>query len=292
MFQSLAVGGFFLVSLFTLIATPGAPRPSADLAPPAAVQLIADVHSSDEVIPTEPPLLPAPDPFEGMEAFDPVPGGPPPGVRPVLPTPEPPPATWVAGPPLLQGGDILATASALLGVPYVWGGNSTGGMDCSAYVSRAWGLSRQTTDSLHAYSSVITEDQLLPGDAMNLTTRQDPRGYGHIRLFAAWANDEHSLMWVYEETPRQAVYHVIAYDARYTPIRRSRMATEGVTAPLIPAPVAPKRATPVATATRQPSEFARWPHAPPRPRRRRAPRPARPPRRDRSSRSCRSSRRP
>ncbi len=165
-------------------------------------------------------------------------------------------------------------------------------MDCSAYVSRAWGLSRQTTDSLHAYSSVITEDQLLPGDAMNLTTRQDPRGYGHIRLFAAWANDEHSLMWVYEETPRQAVYHVIAYDARYTPIRRSRMATEGVTAPLIPAPVAPKRATPVATATRQPSEFARWPHAPPRPRRRRAPRPARPPRRDRSSRSCRSSRRP
>lgn len=121
MFQSLAVGGFFLVSLFTLIATPGAPRPSADLAPPAAVQLIADVHSSDEVIPTEPPLLPAPDPFEGMEAFDPVPGGPPPGVRPVLPTPEPPPATWVAGPPLLQGGDILATASALLGVPYVWG---------------------------------------------------------------------------------------------------------------------------------------------------------------------------
>ena len=44
--------------------------------------------------------------------------------------------------------DAIANAKALLGVPYLWGGNSTVGMDCSAYVSRAWGVPRQTTDTL------------------------------------------------------------------------------------------------------------------------------------------------
>ena len=243
MLQSIAVGCVFLVSIVTLTAMPG-----GDVAPPIdqveaaaiptdAIQLIADLDEDEtpdapDAPPTEPPLLPAPDPFEGTR--DPADPGNPlaPNAPVVMPVAEPPPASWASGPPRLGSGDIVTAAAALLGVPYLWGGNNLGGMDCSAYVSRAWGLSRQTTDTIGSYSSRIDKEDLLPGDAMNLTTGQDPRGYGHIRIFAAWANEAHSQMWVYEETPRQSIYHVIAYDARYTPIRRTRMATEGVTAPL------------------------------------------------------------
>lgn len=166
-----------------------------------------------------------------------------------MPVAEPPPPTWTSGPPAIGSADVISSAQSLLGVPYVWGGNTTAGLDCSAYVSKAWGISRQTTDTIHTYSAAISKEQLLPGDAMNLTRSQDPRGYGHIRIFAAWANEEHTRMWVYEETPKQSIYHAIPYDARYTPIRRTRMSTAGVTSPLILPPAPVKKATPAPTAT-------------------------------------------
>src|SRR3989304_2128464 len=114
-------------------------------------------------------------------------------------------------------------------------------MDCSAYVSRAWGISRQTTDTLHFFATPIAKEDLLPGDAMNLTRAKDPRGYGHVRLFAAWANADHSRIWVYEETPRQSIYHVISYDPRYTPMRRANLQVDGVTAPPVAASAEPVR---------------------------------------------------
>lgn len=199
-----------------------------------------------EATPDEPvvvPYWPAPDPFEGYdlpEGWESATGG---VVAPPIadPTPEPAPASWTAGPPAVEANDIIERAEAMLGIAYVWGGNTLEGLDCSAYVSRAWGLSRQTTDTLHLYSTTITKDELLPGDAMNLTKRADPRGYGHVRLFAAWANDERTRMWVYEETPRQSIYHVIAYDDRYVPLRRANFTSDVTVAPVVPAPVASPR---------------------------------------------------
>ncbi|HEU5317455.1 MAG TPA: NlpC/P60 family protein, partial [Chloroflexota bacterium] len=105
------------------------------------------------------------------------------------------------GPAAITMDQILANAKRLVGVPYVWGGNSESGLDCSAYVSKAWGVGRYTTDSIAAVSFKIPKDELLPGDIMNLTTREDPGGYGHVRLFAGWANADRTRMWVYEETP-------------------------------------------------------------------------------------------
>ncbi len=177
---------------------PGAALPAfqpAGSAPPAG--------DEDEV-----PEFPAPDPFTGVtarvaEAIAPV-------------EPEPPARAPGGG---LASAAIVATAQSLLGVPYLWGGNTTGGMDCSAYVSRVWGLSHQTTDTLPAFSTAIAKDDLRTGDALNLTRAEDPRGYGHVRLFAGWANPQHTRLWVYEETPPRAVYHVIVYDPRYTPRR-------------------------------------------------------------------------
>ncbi len=181
---------------------------------------------------------------------------------PAAPPPPPPPAPAVIAPapdPTAQiRSDILSRAAMLLGLQYVWGGNSTTrGMDCSAYVSWTWDVSRFTTDSIWQVSFPIGKGELRPGDALNLTTGRDPQRFGHIRLFEAWANVEHTLLWVYEETPPRAVHRVIAYDERYQPIRLGGLSATGET-PVIPglpapersfqpAPPRPARATPAPT---------------------------------------------
>ena len=187
------------------------------------------------------------------------------------PPPPPPPAPDVAAaaaepqpdPSALKRFDILTRAKALLGTPYVWGGNSPNrAMDCSAYVSWAWGVARYTTDSIWAVSHHIGKEELRPGDAMNLTIGNDPRRFGHIRIFEAWANEAHTLVWVYEETPPRAVHRVIAYDVRYQPIRLNGLVTSGP----VPLVVAPPSAV-------QPTIENFGPAAAPRPAPRATPRP-------------------
>ncbi len=132
---------------------------------------------------------------------------------------------------------ILDRAASMLSTPYVWGGNAPGrGMDCSAYVSAAWGVARYTTESIGWVSFPIAKEELRSGDAMNLQIGRDPEGFGHIRLFEAWANESHTLVWVYEETPPRAVHRVVVYDDRYQPIRLAGLSNAGQ-APLRPAPL-------------------------------------------------------
>jgi hypothetical protein len=108
-------------------------------------------------------------------------------------------------------------------------------MDCSAFVSSTWGIARYTTESIGWVSFAIAKDELRPGDAMNLQIGRDPEGFGHIRLFEAWANEAHTLVWVYEETPPRAVHRVVVYDDRYQPIRLASL-SNAAAAPLVPAP--------------------------------------------------------
>ena len=168
---------------------------------------------------------------------------------PAAPLPPPPPAPpaveeVVVDPSIEIRGRMLARAASMLAIPYVWGGNSTTrGMDCSAWVSRVWGVERYSTDSIGHVSFPITKSELLPGDALNLTTGRDPRRLGHIRLFEAWANAARTLMWVYEATPPQSIHRVIAYDDRYQPIRLSGLSGDGV-ALIIPGTPAPERTSP------------------------------------------------
>ena len=179
----------------------------------------------------------------------------------VAPAPPPAPVTEVTAasvpppdPSAEIRAEIIARASLMLGTPYVWGGNVIGrGMDCSAYVSAAWGVSRYTTNSIWNVAVGVGKDELLPGDAMDLETWRDPAGYGHIRLFDAWANDAHTLVWVYEETPPRAIHRVIAYDPSYRPIRLVGLSGNGV-APLVraPAPMPVPRVAPLPAATRRP----------------------------------------
>ena len=122
----------------------------------------------------------------------------------------------------LAASDVMAGAERYLGVPYVYGGNDpVRGLDCSSYVSRVWGVSRQTTDTLSTVADNIGKDELRAGDAMNLPTWKDRHGYGHVRLFDRWADPARTKMWVYEETADtgNSVHRVIPYDARYQPMR-------------------------------------------------------------------------
>jgi cell wall-associated NlpC family hydrolase len=127
------------------------------------------------------------------------------------------------GPAPMSRSAIQSNAQQLMGVPYVWGGTSSSGLDCSAFVSKAWGVSRLTTDNLATVSTPITKDELQSGDALNLTTARDADGTGHVRLFDSWANPEHTKMSVYEETPPRSIHHVINWDPKYQPMRRNNV---------------------------------------------------------------------
>jgi hypothetical protein len=127
------------------------------------------------------------------------------------------------GPPAVSRSDMVATAQQLMNVPYVWGGSSASGLDCSAFISKVWGIDRHTTDSLARVAQPIAKDELQTGDALNLTTSRDPDGTGHVRLFDRWANAEHTRMYVFEETPPRSVHHVINWDPSYTAMRRNNV---------------------------------------------------------------------
>ena len=180
---------------------------------------------------------------------------------PAAPPPPPPPAPVVEAAPDATAQirqRILSRAASLLGLRYVWGGNSlANGMDCSAYVSWTWSVSRYTTDSIWNVSFPIAKSELRPGDAMNLTIGRDPKRTGHIRIFEAWANPKHTLVWVYEETPPRVVHRVIVYDDRYQPIRLAGLSSAGETR-LIPG-------TPAPTPTARPATTRRPATATPRP---------------------------
>ena len=128
-----------------------------------------------------------------------------------------------SGPTPITRSEIINTAQQLMNVPYVWGGTSSTGLDCSAFVSKAWGVARHTTDTFSSIAYPISKDELEAGDALNLTTGRDPEGDGHVRLFDRWANPEHTKMYVYEETPPRSVHHVINWDPKYQPMRRNNV---------------------------------------------------------------------
>jgi cell wall-associated NlpC family hydrolase len=127
------------------------------------------------------------------------------------------------GPAPISRAEILGNAQALMNVPYVWGGTTSSGLDCSAFVSKVWGVARQTTETLASVAHPIAKDDLQPGDALNLTMAKDPDGDGHVRLFDRWANPEHTRMYVYEETPPRSVHHEISWDPKYQPMRRNNV---------------------------------------------------------------------
>lgn len=127
----------------------------------------------------------------------------------------------------LERSAIVARADALLGIPYVWGGNTLAGLDCSSYLSRVWNVPRQTTDTLSAVADPIVKAELRAGDALNLPTWKDPDRYGHVRLFDRWEGAPGGKLWVYEQTADtgRSVHRLIDWDDRYQPMRLRSLAS-------------------------------------------------------------------
>ena len=196
------------------------------------------VTPADDWSAAGPLVIAALDSFHASVDVANAPAAPPPAPIVVAAAPVPQIVTAVVDPSLAIRQDIIARATAMLGTPYVWGGNRpNAGLDCGAYVSAAFGIPWHTTDALWQITEVIAKDELRAGDVMNLTTGRDPEGFGHVRMFDAWANAAHTLVWVYEETPPRAVHRVIAYDQRYQPLRLTGLSGAGE-ARLVPAPAA------------------------------------------------------
>ncbi|HEX2903038.1 MAG TPA: transglycosylase SLT domain-containing protein [Jatrophihabitans sp.] len=71
----------------------------------------------------------------------------------------------------VTGSAVVASAEKYLGVPYVWGGTTSAGLDCSGLVQKAYGdlgisLPRLAADQAHAGTAVPSLDQAQPGDIL------------------------------------------------------------------------------------------------------------------------------
>ena len=80
---------------------------------------------------------------------------------------------------------ILQLAQKYIGVPYVWGGSTPDGFDCSGYVQyvfREAGIEiPRTADEQFMYGYPVDQDRLLPGDLVFFETYEP--GPSHIGIY-------------------------------------------------------------------------------------------------------------
>ncbi len=86
---------------------------------------------------------------------------------------------------------ICKTAQSLLGVPYVWGGTTTKGLDCSGFVQLVLRQSCNLVLPKHSQDqkvmgTEIRQSEVLPGDLILLDRKKD--GFHHIGI--ALGNDD------------------------------------------------------------------------------------------------------
>jgi cell wall-associated NlpC family hydrolase len=99
------------------------------------------------------------------------------------------PETTYAPPPAQYGG-VVGVAMSQLGTPYVWGGMSPGGFDCSGLV--AWAYSQVGVSlphhaaSQYGYGTPVSRDQLEPGDLVFFD------GLGHVGIYVGGGSFVHS----------------------------------------------------------------------------------------------------
>lgn len=86
------------------------------------------------------------------------------------------------------GQDIVAKAEEYLGVPYLWGGFTPVGFDCSGivqYVYKQLGISLERTTYYQVHQGkTVDRNNLLPGDLIFFTTNEnDPNDISHVGIY-------------------------------------------------------------------------------------------------------------
>ena len=90
--------------------------------------------------------------------------------------------------PSAAGSDIVAEAQKYLGTPYVYGGASPSGFDCSGYVcwvynQNGYDVGRTTANGLWQKSQHISEAEAKPGDLVFFEGTYDTVGKSHVGIY-------------------------------------------------------------------------------------------------------------
>ena len=85
--------------------------------------------------------------------------------------------------------NVLATAQALKGIPYVWGGQTTSGFDCSGFIHYVYnkaGVSMTRTNTIGYFSRSFYVDTPQPGDLVFFKNTYQSWHFSFGRLFRKW----------------------------------------------------------------------------------------------------------
>lgn len=85
---------------------------------------------------------------------------------------------------------MIQEAEKYLGVPYVWGGYSPSGFDCSGFVSyvinhcgNGWNLGRQTAEGLRNSCTFVSPGEAKPGDLIFFQGTYSTPGASHVGIY-------------------------------------------------------------------------------------------------------------
>ncbi len=96
----------------------------------------------------------------------------------------------IAPPPDARYGGVVGIAMQYLGTPYVWGGASPGGFDCSGFVSYVYGQMGVSLPhhaaSQYGMGTPVSRDELQPGDLVFFD------GLGHVGIYIGGGQFVHS----------------------------------------------------------------------------------------------------
>lgn len=85
------------------------------------------------------------------------------------------------------GEQVVAYAKTLQGIPYVWGGTTQNGFDCSGYVQyvcKQFGVSlNRTANAQMSNGYSISADQLIPGDLVFFHGTYSTGGASHVGIY-------------------------------------------------------------------------------------------------------------